>query len=53
MWMKTLLLLETGLQSSDNVSGFGSSKIGDSASNSIPPEIFAEDETAGANYEQD
>ena len=48
-----LLLLETGLPSSDNVSSFGSSKIGDSASNSIPPEIFAEDETAGANYDRD
>ena len=46
-----LLVLETGLPSSDNVSGFGSSKIGDSASNSMAPEIFAEDETAGANYD--
>jgi hypothetical protein len=48
-----LLLLETGLPSSDNVSGFGSSSIGDSASNSMAPEIFAEDETAGANYDHD
>jgi hypothetical protein len=48
-----LLLLETGLPSSDNVSGFGSSMIGDSASNSMAPEIFAEDETAGANYDHD
>jgi hypothetical protein len=48
-----LLLLETGLPSSDNVSGFGSSSIGDSASNSMAPEIFAEDETAGTNYDHD
>ena len=48
-----LLLLETGLPSSDNVSGFGSSSIGDSASNSMAPEIFPEDETAGANYDHD
>ena len=46
-----LLLLETGLQRSDNVSGFGSSSIGDSASNSMAPEIFAQGETAGANYD--
>jgi hypothetical protein len=48
-----LLLLETGLSSSDNVSGFSSSRIGDSASNSMAPEIFAEDETTGANYDHD
>ena len=48
-----LLLLETGLPSSDNVSGFGSSSIGDGASNSMTPEIFPEDETAGANYDHD
>lgn len=47
-----LLLLETGLPSSDNVSGFDSSKIGDT-SNSMAPEIFAGDETAGANYDHD
>ena len=53
MWMKISSYWRRAFESSDNVSGFGSSKIGDSASNSIPPEIFAEDETAGANYEQD
>ena len=48
-----LLLLETGLPRSDSVSDFGSSSIGDNASNSAAPEIFAEDETAGANYDRD
>lgn len=48
-----LLLLETGLPSSNSASVLASSNIGDNDSNSQASESFKEQETGGANYDRD